>query len=83
MTLNDRFTSSASRAISAVAELIVSLYISYFLLLVVVSYGTQSDMWASGCVLYELCTHDRPFKGSTLSQLIMNIMRGKYSPISK
>ena len=46
-------------------------------------YGTQSDMWASGCILYELCTHDRPFKGSTLSELVINILHGKYPPISK
>jgi len=46
-------------------------------------YGTQSDMWASGCVLYELCTQDRPFKGSTLGELVVRILHGKYAPISK
>ena len=54
-----------------------------FRVFLVNSYGTQSDMWVIGCILYELCAHDRPFKGSTLSELIMNILHGKYAPLSK
>jgi len=50
---------------------------------VVYRYGTQSDMWAMGCLLYELCAHDRPFKGAALSELVMNILHGTYAPVSK
>ncbi|XP_054753826.2 uncharacterized protein LOC129259572 isoform X1 [Lytechinus pictus] len=46
-------------------------------------YNQKSDMWAAGCILYELVTLTRPFEGHELSTLIMRILRGLYTPISK
>ena len=44
-------------------------------------YNTKSDVWALGCVLYELCALKRAFEAPTLPALIMKIMRGVISPI--
>ena len=30
-------------------------------------YGKKSDVWAAGCVLYELSTLERPFRGGSVS----------------
>nr|CAH56440.1 Nek protein [Sphaerechinus granularis] len=46
-------------------------------------YNQKSDMWAAGCILYELVTLTRPFEGHELSTLIMRILRGLYTPIPK
>ncbi|ELU01932.1 hypothetical protein CAPTEDRAFT_122573 [Capitella teleta] len=46
-------------------------------------YGTKSDIWAAGCVLYELCCLVPPFDGPDFSLLVVNIIRGLYSPIPK
>ncbi len=39
-------------------------------------------MWALGCVLYELATLRRAFDGQSLPALVVNILRGKYPPVS-
>ena len=44
-------------------------------------YNTKSDVWALGCVLYELCALKRAFEAPTLPALILKIMRGVTSPI--
>lgn len=44
-------------------------------------YNEKSDMWAFGCVVYELCTRRRPFEGRTLPQLALKILRGTYKPL--
>ena len=44
-------------------------------------YNAKSDVWALGCVLYELCSLKRAFEAPTLPALILKIMRGVISPI--
>ncbi|XP_072173029.1 serine/threonine-protein kinase Nek8-like [Diadema setosum] len=45
-------------------------------------YNQKSDMWAVGCVLYELLTLKRAFEANNLPALVMKIMRGSVAPIS-
>ncbi|HET9327828.1 MAG TPA: protein kinase [Candidatus Eisenbacteria bacterium] len=42
-----------------------------------------SDLWALGCVLYEMATGKRAFEGSTQASLISAIMRDQPRPISQ
>jgi len=46
-------------------------------------YNQKSDIWALGCVLYELTTLKRAFEAQTLPALILRIMRGTFAPISE
>eukprot|EP00761_Pharyngomonas_kirbyi_P014472 gb/GECH01014502.1/.p1 GENE.gb/GECH01014502.1/~~gb/GECH01014502.1/.p1 ORF type:complete len:520 (+),score=163.89 gb/GECH01014502.1/:1-1560(+) len=44
-------------------------------------YDFKSDIWALGCVLYEMATLRHAFTGQNLPALIMKILKGKYPPI--
>lgn len=44
-------------------------------------YGMKSDVWALGCILYELCTLKHPFDALNQGALILKIIRGTYTPI--
>ncbi|KAI0210736.1 Serine/threonine-protein kinase Nek1, partial [Lamellibrachia satsuma] len=44
-------------------------------------YDYKSDMWAAGCILYELCCLRYPFDGADLGALVVAIMRGHYEAI--
>ena len=45
------------------------------------SYDSKSDVWALGCLLYEMCTQKNPFTGVNFSGLALKILRGKYPPL--
>ncbi len=44
-------------------------------------YNHKSDIWALGCVLYELTTLHHAFDGNNLPALILKIIRGVYPPV--
>lgn len=44
-------------------------------------YNSKTDVWSLGCILYELCTLKHAFHANNLNQLLMNIIRGRVSPI--
>lgn len=44
-------------------------------------YNYKSDIWALGCILYELCTFKHPFNAKSQGGLILKILEGKPEPI--
>mmetsp|Transcript_9222 Transcript_9222/g.30430 ORF Transcript_9222/g.30430 Transcript_9222/m.30430 type:complete len:490 (-) Transcript_9222:179-1648(-) len=44
-------------------------------------YSFPSDLWALGCVLYEMCTFNVPFEARSMDELRYKVLRGKYNPI--
>lgn len=46
-------------------------------------YDAKSDVWAAGCLLYELMTLRHPFNAANQAALLMSIMRGKFEPVQK
>lgn len=44
-------------------------------------YNQKSDMWAVGCVLYELCALTHPFQANCFDELLINILSGVYKPL--
>lgn len=45
-------------------------------------YNSKSDIWALGCVLYELCALKKPFDATNPGALILKILRSTYAPLS-
>ncbi|XP_040567677.1 uncharacterized protein [Lepeophtheirus salmonis] len=45
-------------------------------------YNNKSDLWALGCVLYEMTTLKHAFEAGCMKNLILKIIRGSYPPIS-
>jgi NIMA (never in mitosis gene a)-related kinase 1/4/5 len=45
-------------------------------------YNTKSDVWALGCVLYEMCTGKHPFNAPNKAALLLKIVRGEYLPLT-
>ena len=46
-------------------------------------YNHKSDVWALGCILYELCTLKHAFDAKSLNGLASKIMRGTYPPVHR
>lgn len=44
-------------------------------------YTLRSDIWALGCIMYELCQKEPPFNARTHIQLIQKIRDGKFAPL--
>ncbi|KAG5479499.1 hypothetical protein LSCM1_04765 [Leishmania martiniquensis] len=44
-------------------------------------YNNKSDIWALGCVLYEMTTLNHAFDGSNMKALVQKILKGVYPPI--
>jgi len=44
-------------------------------------YKYESDIWAMGVLLYELCALKPPFDASTMPGLALKIVRGNYEPL--
>ncbi|KAK1758636.1 G2-specific protein kinase nim-1 [Echria macrotheca] len=44
-------------------------------------YTLKSDIWALGCIIYELCSWEPPFNAKTHYQLVQKIKLGKIAPL--
>ncbi|ORY39597.1 kinase-like protein [Rhizoclosmatium globosum] len=45
------------------------------------SYNTKSDIWALGCLIYELCALEPPFQAKTQAGLTQKIQQGRIDPL--
>eukprot|EP00891_Asterochloris_glomerata_P003027 jgi/Astpho2/3027/e_gw1.00051.273.1_t len=45
------------------------------------AYDSKTDVWAIGCVLYEMCALKKAFDASNLGAITVKIMSGKFPPI--
>lgn len=45
-------------------------------------YSLYSDIWAFGCIMYELCAKEPPFNAKTHLELIQKIRLGRVKPLS-
>ncbi|XP_061758160.1 NIMA-related kinase 12 [Nerophis ophidion] len=46
-----------------------------------VPYGSKCDIWALGCLLYEICALKPPFAATNLLSLFIKITKGEYQPL--
>ncbi|XP_056237950.1 NIMA-related kinase 12 [Seriola aureovittata] len=46
-----------------------------------VPYSSKSDIWALGCLLYEICALRPPFAATNLLSLLYKITKGEYDPV--
>ena len=44
-------------------------------------YNEKSDVWALGCILYEMATFKHPYNASNQAALFLKIKNGKYEPL--
>lgn len=45
------------------------------------SYSFKSDIWALGCILYEVACLQKTFEGTNLPALVNKIMKGQFEPV--
>ena len=46
-------------------------------------YDSKNDMWAVGCILYELLNLHPAFNGFNIESLEKRIIAGQYKPVNK
>ena len=46
-------------------------------------YSFSSDVWALGCLLYEMASFSVPFEARSMSELRQKVMRGRIPPVPK
>ena len=46
-------------------------------------YNDKSDVWAIGCILYELCTYNHPFNAKSQGALILKILNNEPEKINQ
>jgi NIMA (never in mitosis gene a)-related kinase len=46
------------------------------------AYNSQTDIWSAGCILYEMCTLQKPFQAQNVNQLLVAILQSRYQPVS-
>ncbi|XP_071966114.1 serine/threonine-protein kinase Nek10-like isoform X1 [Antedon mediterranea] len=44
-------------------------------------YGEKADIWALGCILYQMCTLEAPFYSQNMLALAKTIVKGEYQPL--
>ncbi|XP_048880454.1 serine/threonine-protein kinase Nek11-like isoform X1 [Brienomyrus brachyistius] len=44
-------------------------------------YNSKSDIWSLGCLLYEMCSLERAFKGHSFLSVVMKILEGPVPPL--
>ncbi|KAG8194177.1 hypothetical protein JTE90_002382 [Oedothorax gibbosus] len=44
-------------------------------------YNQKSDIWALGCILYEMACQQKTFEGSNLPALVNKIVKGQFAPV--
>eukprot|EP00794_Sanderia_malayensis_P019542 gene19542-21474_t len=47
------------------------------------TYNEKSDMWALGCILYEMANLQKTFEGTNLPALVNKIMKGSFAPVKE
>ena len=47
------------------------------------AYSAKSDIWALGCVVYELCELKTPFDAGNIAALVLKIVNGSFAPLSE
>lgn len=46
-------------------------------------YTSNCDIWSLGCIAYEMCALEPPFKAHSFPELYIKILRGEYEPLDE